>query len=159
MPAANQHRDRVIDAAAGHFDPERRELFAEFAAVFLNGVESHHAGGEDVLSALALEAFASFEQRVPGETRVRVHNPEYCPAHTVVEVLQDDRPFIVDSLRLALRHFDVQERLVVHPILWVERDAEGRLQRVEVGGNSEPRESYVYIEFVPRIAEGATTGA
>jgi glutamate dehydrogenase len=36
----------------------------------------------------------------------------------------------------------------------VERDAEGRLQRVEVGGNSEPRESYVYIEFVPRIAEG-----
>ena len=57
MSVASQQIDRAI-AAAGRLDPERRELFAEFATVFLNGVGSHRAGGEDVLSAMALEAFA-----------------------------------------------------------------------------------------------------
>jgi glutamate dehydrogenase len=154
MAVTPPHLDRVIEAAAGRLDPERRDLFAEFTSVLLHGVEFHHAGGESMLVTVALEAFAWAEERVSGEIQVRVRNPEDRPGHTVVEVLQDDHPFIVDSLRLALQRFEVEERLVIHPILRVDRDAEGRLLHAEAAGNSEPRESYVYVEFVPRIDEG-----
>ena len=44
----------------------------------------------------------------------------------VLEVLQDDRPFIVDSIRMLLEGWGVEERIVIHPILDVERDASGR---------------------------------
>ncbi|MBW2419982.1 MAG: NAD-glutamate dehydrogenase [Deltaproteobacteria bacterium] len=154
MSVAPEHLTRLIEDAAGRIDPDQRELFADFSRLILHGVDSHHAGGESMLSTLALEAFEWARLRQPGELRVRVRNPGDRPGHTVVEVLQDDHPFIVDSLRLALRKVAQQERLVIHPILCAERDAEGRLLRVKSPGDGERRESYVYVEFVPRLDEG-----
>jgi glutamate dehydrogenase len=154
MTSPSPHLDRVIEAAAGRLEPERRDLFAAFTSVLLHGVEFNHAGGESMLATLALEAFAWVEERVSGDIQVRIRNTEDRPGHTVVEVLQDDHPFIVDSLRLALRRFEVEERLLIHPILRVDRDAGGRLLHAEAGGNTEPRESYVYVEFMPRIDDG-----
>ena len=72
----------------------------------------------------------------PGRASVRLASPEPAAAHerlkaiSVLEIVNDDMPFLVDSVmgELAERGLDV--RLVVHPIFAVERDAAGRLRRV-----------------------------
>lgn len=86
--------------------------------------------------------------RKPGREAVRLYNPVpkthgwSCP-HTVVEIVNDDMPFLVDSVTAALNRRDIEVRLVIHPILPIERDETGRLIRlgetsdVEIAGAAE----------------------
>ena len=48
--------------------------------------------------------------------------------HTVVDIVNDDMPFLVDSVTMALDRHDLGVHLVVHPILRVRRDADGTLR-------------------------------
>ena len=46
---------------------------------------------------------------------------------TVVEIVNDDMPFLVDSVTAALNGEGVTVHLVIHPILRVARDGDGKL--------------------------------
>ena len=50
--------------------------------------------------------------------------------HTIVEVVTDDMPFLVDSVTAELNRRDLTVHLVVHPILRVRRDPSGRLEQL-----------------------------
>ena len=143
--------DSIIEDASERFEAESRPVFERCTRRLLEGIESHPMGGSTTLTVLAAEAFDWLQQRDPDEIRIRIRNPEDRPGHTVLETLQSDRPFILETLGLVLAHFGVEERLVVHPILQVVRDESGRLLDVAPDANGEPRESYVYIEFAPQI--------
>jgi glutamate dehydrogenase len=74
-------------------------------------------------------------QRPPGEPKVRVYNPElerdgWHSPFTVVEIVSDDMPFIVDSITMELSRQDYGIELLVHPVMRAVRDSEGRLGRV-----------------------------
>jgi glutamate dehydrogenase len=103
-------------------------------------------------------------QRVPGELKLRlglrdqVRGVAGRPAedpHTVVEIVVDDMPFLVDSVTAALENRNLDIDLLVHPIVVVRREPLGRL--VEVCSDVEPDdalagdqlESWIRIETVP----------
>jgi glutamate dehydrogenase len=78
--------------------------------------------------ALALWRFAA--QRQPGTAKVRAYNPQeaadgWSSPHSIVEIVNDDMPFLVDSVTAAINESGREVRLVVHPILRVARDAGG----------------------------------
>ncbi|MFW5834949.1 MAG: NAD-glutamate dehydrogenase, partial [Pseudomonadota bacterium] len=98
----------------------------------------------------ALDHYRLGHEREPGETRLRVYNPDlerdgWQSTHTVVTVVTDDRPFLVDSLTSALVHENLALHMLVHPILHVERDADGRLVDCSDAGEA-PAESFIRIE-------------
>ena len=41
------------------------------------------------------------QQRVPGELKLRIHEPDADQHHTVIEIVTDDMPFLVDSVTAA----------------------------------------------------------
>ncbi|MDI1459625.1 NAD-glutamate dehydrogenase [Catellatospora sp. KI3] len=92
-------------------------------------------------------------QRRPGELKLRLSlSPS--PRHTVVEIVTDDMPFLVDSVTAALSaRKDVQ--LLVHPVMVVRRDAEGVL--AEVCAEVEPDDAIDgdLVESWMRIEVGA----
>src|SRR5699024_10828551 len=47
--------------------------------------------------------------------------------HTVIEIVNDDMPFLVDSVVLALSELDIAAHLIIHPVLPVRRDQGGHL--------------------------------
>ncbi len=66
---------------------------------------------------------------------MRVYNPEFeahgwQSSHTAVEVVTDDMPFLTDSVTMELSRRGFGVHLLIHPVLQVRRDAEGRLQEV-----------------------------
>ncbi len=78
---------------------------------------------------------------------------------TVVEVVTDDMPFLVDSVTAALSDLEVVIDLVVHPIIAVERDVAGGLRRIaatDLPTADVPagavRESWMHVE-VERISD------
>src|SRR4029077_8946391 len=71
-------------------------------------------------AALALWQFAA--HRDPGHAKVRVYNPEpdtdrWSSPHSIVEIVNDDMPFLVDSVTAAVNDSGREVRLVIHPVL------------------------------------------
>lgn len=70
--------------------------------------------------------------RQPGTAAVRVFTPTeeeqgWSIGHSVVEIVTDDMPFLVDSVSLALVADGRDAYLVIHPVLYVRRDISGAL--------------------------------
>ena len=71
-------------------------------------------------------------RRQPGERKVRIYNPVFeehgwQSTHTVVEMVNDDMPFLVDSTRMEINRQGYAIHMILHPLMKVRRDAEGRL--------------------------------
>ena len=75
------------------------------------------------------------QHRAPGEAKVHVYNPVleqhgWQSTHTVVEIISDDMPFLVDSVTMTLGHGGHEIHLVIHPVIRVRRDDKGNLTEV-----------------------------
>ncbi|MFE9204982.1 NAD-glutamate dehydrogenase [Micromonospora sp. NPDC007230] len=95
------------------------------------------------------------QQRVPGELKLRIHEPDADQHHTVIEIVTDDMPFLVDSVTALLNSHHIDVHLLVHPLVVVRREPLGRL--TEVSADVEPDdaiagdlvESWMHIEIDP----------
>ncbi len=73
--------------------------------------------------------------RKPGTALLRIINPDekthgYHSAFTIVEMVNDNMPFLVDSVSAAINRQGLAIHMTVHPLLRVHRDARGKLTRV-----------------------------
>jgi len=146
--------DKVIALAAELARPAQPALLAAFARAFLRGVDRADAAGERGLAQRVAAAFAFAAARALGAVDVRVASPAELPGRSLLQLLQDDRPFLVDTTRLLLRRLELRERVFLHPVLGVRRDAAGRLAAVDDAADA-PRESLLHVEVSPRIEEPA----
>ncbi|MDQ0353689.1 glutamate dehydrogenase [Rhodoplanes tepidamans] len=126
-------------------------LYGEVAAEDLAGYD----GAE--LAILTRGALAFMAERPPRTPRIRIVTPDGVAAPapvSVVEIVNDDMPFLLDSVLGALRESGLDPLLVAHPILAVERDAAGRLVSwaPAAAGETRARESLIHIH-VDRIVD------
>ncbi len=123
-------------------------------------VEELQTRSEMDLYAAAMSQHRLAIERPRGRAAVRVFTPTVdehgwtAEGHTVVEVVTDDMPFLVDSVTMELNAQQSSVHLVVHPQLLVRRDAAGRLREIiddegyEVGSDPEVgRESWMHVEI------------
>ena len=84
---------------------------------------------------LARDAQAHLEfavTRRPGRAKVRVYNPDEANGsddrrHSVIEVVNDDMPFLIDSMSMAIDASGLGIDLTVHPIFHAQRNGNGQL--------------------------------
>jgi glutamate dehydrogenase len=88
-----------------------------------------------------------------GKAQLRVYNPArgehgWASTHTVVEIVNDDMPFLVDSVAMEVNRQGLTLHLLVHPVLRVVRDARGQIERVcRPGDSAHGRlESFMHVE-------------
>ncbi len=143
-----EHVERFVQEHYRHVDPDE---LASRAPEDLYGAAISHWN------------FAS--RRPIGHARVRVFNPtleehEWQSTHTIVQIVNDDMPFLVDSVTMAVNRRGLTLHLIVHPVLTVNRDVSGRLAGLarEDEADSAGRESFMHIE-VDRIADPAAMDA
>ncbi|AEW94366.1 MULTISPECIES: NAD-glutamate dehydrogenase [Streptomycetaceae] len=106
-----------------------------------------HTAPEDLLDrdpvdvyGAALSHYRLAESRPQGTANVRVHTPTveengWTCSHTVVEVVTDDMPFLVDSVTNELSRQDRAIHVVIHPQVVVRRDVAGKLLEILGTGN------------------------
>ncbi|MBC5763714.1 NAD-glutamate dehydrogenase [Ramlibacter albus] len=119
---------------------------------------------EDLLGAV-LSQWQFAAVRTPGAPKVRVFSPSvgedgWGSRHTVVQVVNDDMPFLVDSVTMEANRQGHTLHLMLHPIYAVQRDGEGRLQTVALRDDAPdaPRESWMYLE-VDRLVDAQQRAA
>src|SRR3546814_6859664 len=72
------------------------------------------------------------QQRTPGKASVRAYNPDptkdgWESQHSVIEIINDDMPFLVDSVTAEISRHEAEVLLVIHPVVTLRRDAKGKL--------------------------------
>ena len=122
-------------------------------------------------TALSHLMFAHRRQR---SALVRVFNPTlhehgFTSPHTIIEMVNDDMPFLVDSISLALTRRALTLHFLTHPVFAVVRDGSGTLLslrergdaskiRRPAAGNKPRLESFQHVE-VDRIVDPAVLQA
>lgn len=133
-------------------------LFAEqyFARADLEDITDHTT--EALLAAL-LEHWHLALHRESGEPKIKVFNPTFDThgwesPHTIVQIVVDDMPFLVDSMQMALVRQGLFIHMTLHPVIRVQRDSEGKLQDVLPRGKAGGNISEAVMRFdVDRIIE------
>jgi glutamate dehydrogenase len=129
-------------------------------------VEDLVSAGPERLAAVAIEQAAFAAQRPQGRAVVRVRrggDAAFAAARDVIDIVTDDMPFLVDSIRMELSRQEATLHLVVHPQLRVRRDVTGTLHEVvgTVDGEQPPHgeiaESWTHIE-IARLPDGVAAG-
>ncbi|MDH5833784.1 NAD-glutamate dehydrogenase [Luteimonas kalidii] len=106
-------------------------------------------------AALATDLLEFMRRRKPGTAQVRLFNPGlkshgWESPHTVLQVVNDDMPFLVDSVTMALAERAVGVHVLGHPVIQIARDKAGRLAAVGEGET----ESVMHLEIDRQTAEG-----
>ena len=129
-----------------------------------------HVPVEDLAEHTAAELAAAVvahldvaARRHRGQARVRVLTPAdgtaaWSAARSVVQVVTDDMPFLVDSVTAAVSQAGYALHRVLHPRLWVRRSDDGMLQGgSEAGADGGILESWIHLEIdrVPDLDEAA----
>ena len=75
----------------------------------------------------------------------------------MIEVVNDDMPFLVDTTTMEINRQGLSLHLIVHPVLVVQRDAKGQLQslrelRADEADPQATRESWMHVE-VDRLVD------
>ncbi|HVC01941.1 MAG TPA: NAD-glutamate dehydrogenase [Steroidobacteraceae bacterium] len=116
------------------------------------------------LAAAAFSHLRFAAARGRARPALRVFNPTarehgYAPAHTVIEMVGEDMPFLVDSIGLAFQRRGMTMHFLAHPIFAVARDARGVLKALHArtgrGGRATRLESFQHVE-IDRIVDPAT---
>ncbi|MER6129516.1 NAD-glutamate dehydrogenase [Streptomyces sp. NPDC001795] len=139
--------------------PDRDTVLAFLQRYYL------HTAPEDLTDRDPVDVFgAAFshyrlaEMRPQGTANVRVHTPTveengWTSSHSVVEVVTDDMPFLVDSVTNELSRQGRGIHVVIHPQFVVRRDLTGKLLEVlpEAPSGELPHdahvESWIHVEI------------
>src|SRR5271165_2675416 len=155
-----QRLDEVLQLVRTKVTPAQRDTVADFTARYYRDVETEDLAERQTadLYGAALSHWNFARKREPGHARIRVFNPTleehgWQSTHTIIEIVNDDMPFLVDSVTMEVNRHGLTLHLIIHPIVEVERGADGALTGLVTGGAKDAkRESFIHVE-VDRITE------
>jgi glutamate dehydrogenase len=135
-----------------------------FAQGVLNGSQDSDFEGfsPGAVGELVRTAWAFAAKRKPGSHNLRIYNPENengpLSDVTIIELLNEDMPFLVDSVMGEIQERGLRVQLVLHPVLKIVRDSKHKLKSVTGRGSraleKAIKESYIHVQ-VARIADDA----
>ncbi|MFD3786355.1 NAD-glutamate dehydrogenase [Streptomyces cyaneofuscatus] len=141
---------RVRVAASGADEdarPGQDVVLAYLQRYYLHTAPEDLSGRDPVdVYGAAASHYRLAENRPQGTANVRVHTPTveengWTCSHSVVEVVTDDMPFLVDSVTNELSRQGRGIHVVIHPQVTVRRDVTGKLIEVLSGGPGTPKTS------------------
>ena len=126
-----------------------REFLGQYVADV--PIEDLEGRSTEIMARIALDHLEFGATRRKGQVKVRIYNPTedehgYRSAFTFIELVNDDMPFLVNSITAAVNRRNLSVHITVHPIIRVHRDSKGQLQSVcKAGDHSGQPESYIRL--------------
>jgi glutamate dehydrogenase len=141
-PILESLRKRVPRARAAEAEAFARGFYQRMTR------EEYQQHGPDGWAALAAGMLDFAGTRKANKANVRLFNTTmkehgWESPHTVLQVVNDDMPFLVDSVTMALAEMGIGVHVLGHPVVPLARDRAGRLTGVGEG----VIESFIHIEI------------
>ncbi len=128
-----------------------------FMADYFGNVPAQDVAGLDgaALMRLANGHLSLGETRKAKSTKIRAYNPDqkrdgWTSKHSVIEIVTDDMPFLVDSVSAELTRQELPINMVIHPIYKVRRNKNGKIADILERGQKDVdarAESYMHFQI------------
>jgi len=135
------HIERIAAAGKRRLSRDAVDMHKRFLHAYYRGAADEDLAqrSEQMLASAALSHLSFGSKRAADQPLVKVFNTDakrdgFESPHTVVMIVTDDMPFLVDSVNIAFSRAEVAVHLIVHPVLDVKRDARGRLLDIDPEG-------------------------
>lgn len=138
-------------------EPVQADVLQRFASLYFSGApeEELMARAVEDLYGATISCWQFIQQRKAGQAKVRVFNPDYenhgwQSMHTVVEIVCEDMPFLVDSVRMQLNSSQLSLHSIHYCVLHATRDKKGALKTDEdwtLAAKGSRSEAILYVEF------------
>ncbi|MCU7554164.1 NAD-glutamate dehydrogenase [Alteromonas sp. ASW11-19] len=138
-------------------DANKKSLVQQFGRLLYKNISSddlEHRNDSDMYGAtLSLwNALDKFDSKTP---YIRVFNPEIAKhgwhsSHTIVEIIVNDMPFLVDSVRMALNRMGITAHLFLHSPIWLKRDDNNKISDFVEPGTTDKdavKQTVLFIEI------------
>jgi glutamate dehydrogenase len=123
--AFEEGKEKLMNALAKQVSKlakkEQRNLCAAFVRQCFGTVALEDLGlwTIEALSSAAFHFWSMIQTRKPHETKINIYNPTiqrdaWQSTHTIIEVITDDAPFLVDSIRMILNRMGFSTHLIIH---------------------------------------------
>ena len=154
--AANDLLEQLLACLEEREPEERLITLRPFARAYARRVDTDDAVDPEEFCFEVIGAYELAESRGSDSAIVRAFTPSlaadgYERAGSVIETNTPDSPFLVDSVTLAVEQAGYELRDVIHPIVGVERDGEGRITAIKHARESDARESIMHFELTKRL--------
>ena len=146
----NEDASMALIGAAVSLLGRKREIPLDFLTdLFAHAVpEDLEQYRPEDIAGVTEEAWAFLQERAPGAPKIRFDPVPAIPGLAVLDIVNDDMPFLVDSVLGELNERGLAIRLLVHPLFSVERDAAGRLVAFKGTRKGDGRrESFIHIHI------------
>lgn len=156
---SSSHLAELLSYAQDHAGPAAQRQTGFISAYFENtDPDEISARGAATLFAIANAHWRLLDAPRAAQTpKVRVFNPTlaedgFVSDHTVVQIVNDNMPFLVDSVTMAINRSGRTAHWIVHPLLSVARDSHGGITSVlnavaaTADGRTDPVESLILVE-------------
>ncbi len=160
----------VVDYARGRWPQAAFEPIESFLRFYYELVDAQDLQSRSIadLYGAAMAHWQTAQRFASGAAALRVYNPVldehgWHSDHTVIEIVNDDMPFLVDSVTMEVNRCGLTLHSANHPVYRVWRDAQGAIVRIEPGGaasdeddaaNRSHLESFIHFE-IDRCSEAA----
>ncbi|WP_028112770.1 NAD-glutamate dehydrogenase [Ferrimonas kyonanensis] len=136
--------------------PKKEAALLESFAHSLYGTLSRddlYARSDSDLYGAILSLWNSLNTVTAGAAFNRVFNPAqsthgWQSNHTVVEMIQPDMPFLVDSVSMALNRIGVTSHLLIHVPLAISRDKQGRITALRSLADAKPKDERTAVFLI-----------
>lgn len=92
-------------------------------------------------------AYKFFLNKPKCQFKIEIYNQSSLN-YTVLDIVNDDMPFLVDSIALQLDQLGIEIKNIIHPIYFVERDGSGDLKQIHSSKNqSTQKDSLIQIHI------------
>jgi glutamate dehydrogenase len=154
---------QLAELIRGRLPPEQADEAAAFAQQYYSQVAADDLAERPLadLYGAALSHWHFARVFAGGSPKLRVYNPRleehgWQSTHTVIEIVNDDMPFLVDSITMEVNRQGLTQHLIIHPVLQVRRDAAHRIAGLarEPGEPGARFESLIHVE-VDRVTDPA----
>ncbi|WP_088328488.1 NAD-glutamate dehydrogenase [Lacimicrobium sp. SS2-24] len=138
MTVDNQHSvllDNVYTLIRKKVDKSQAQLVEQFARILFKNISRDDLENrvDSDLYGASLSLWNEFSDYHDSEPFIRVFNPEigkhgWQSSHTIIEIITEDMPFLVDSVRMAINRLSITAHLLLHSPIAVKRDKQHRVE-------------------------------
>ena len=144
---AEQAKAALLDTAADFAEDRRHQGHSSVNSPINKEILRHYfdrSAPQDLAPMDPIDLYGAATQhlqlaqgRKPGEAQVRLYNPRiddhgWTSDHTVIDIVTDDMPFLVNSVLALLEQRGHQVHVLAHPIFEVERSPDGSIEQISV---------------------------
>lgn len=155
------HEDSVLLSRVFSFIDEKvssgdATLIKQFARLLFKNMSFDDLAGrsDSDLYGATLSLWRIMQNNCASDAAIKVFNPEiskhgWQSSHTIIEIVVEDMPFLVDSVRMVINRLGISPHLLLHTPMHVKRDDKNKLTEfvdVDAKGNGVSSETVFLIE-------------